>query len=314
VSRKTPDTGCRLPAARQIDCEQAEVLVSRRLDGELSDADARVLNAHLATCAECRAVLESWSRQDDCVEESLTRLFASKQSRNDVTEARPLIPRRFVWVPMSLAASQVLALTGLTIYFLFFGSPASAPQSAVVPRGPIATRDTSTTPPVAPVVARIEEKMPAPLARVAEPPALVTTLTPARVAEEPVSQAVLGATETVQVPALVEFVLATPQQGLAAPRELDNVQLVFTIHADGDSLEQNGRIVLLGDILNGRGIVRIVEQNGRKRDVFQQDVNSLSAPLREIVESFLQNCARPEFRQRLAAAQKSAAPPAHTRK
>ena len=41
-----------------MNCEQALAAISARLDGELSEAESRELDAHLASCASCRALAE----------------------------------------------------------------------------------------------------------------------------------------------------------------------------------------------------------------------------------------------------------------
>jgi hypothetical protein len=47
-----------------VNCEQANNLISARIDGEIDDADRFALDAHLAECAGCRAVAEALAGQD----------------------------------------------------------------------------------------------------------------------------------------------------------------------------------------------------------------------------------------------------------
>ena len=47
-----------------VDCEQAANLISSRIDGELAEADAAALDAHLSACAACRGVMEASELQD----------------------------------------------------------------------------------------------------------------------------------------------------------------------------------------------------------------------------------------------------------
>jgi anti-sigma factor RsiW len=52
-------------------CETATNLISSRIDGEISAAEAKMLDEHLATCAGCRATMETLSAQDADLTRSL---------------------------------------------------------------------------------------------------------------------------------------------------------------------------------------------------------------------------------------------------
>lgn len=60
-----------------MNCEHAANLISARIDGELPADEAAALDAHLAGCAECRAVQEATELQDA----ALLRAFAPERSQ-----------------------------------------------------------------------------------------------------------------------------------------------------------------------------------------------------------------------------------------
>jgi hypothetical protein len=55
-----------------VDCEEAANFISARIDGEIGAGDAAGLDAHLAECAACRAMLEGMGLQDA----AMVRAFA----------------------------------------------------------------------------------------------------------------------------------------------------------------------------------------------------------------------------------------------
>jgi len=90
-------------------CEEAENLISARIDGELpmGDPAAVALDAHLAGCAACRATADATQVQDA----TLVRAFApGRRSAEAVAErvARVLPSRRRYWLT-ALAASGLAA-------------------------------------------------------------------------------------------------------------------------------------------------------------------------------------------------------------
>src|SRR6202000_1052025 len=56
-------------------CERATLLITRHIDGELADGDARDLRMHLAACAECRRAMETQTSQSRVLAEKLKSLW-----------------------------------------------------------------------------------------------------------------------------------------------------------------------------------------------------------------------------------------------
>jgi predicted anti-sigma-YlaC factor YlaD len=300
-----------LPPAGGIDCNEAELLGSRRLDSELDEADALVLDAHLNACPNCRAALESWSEQGDALEESLQSLWTATESPaapavSPKTEQSIFRPPRSVWLPMGMAASQVLALVGLSIYFVFFGSPASAPQVTERQPEPASAPDilaTPATPFVSPPYQGGENRAPE-VALSSE--ALAAPLDVKIVMSAQSDQVQLS---VVTVPAKAAQPAAPQEIVMAAPRssapliEIGNLSLTFRLADENNSAEQSGRMLLLGDVLHGRGAVRIIDSSGKMQEIAQADIDTLlRSPLREVVRSFIRECARPDVRARLLSA------------
>ena len=108
------------------ECAELEPYLAAHIDGETTAADAGRLNAHLAACPACRMRVTSEKAARDVLHARRDRLVAcaSPQLRQRcaacATEgARPLapsVPRRFVrraWVPLSFAATLLLAVAGV---------------------------------------------------------------------------------------------------------------------------------------------------------------------------------------------------------
>ena len=58
-----------------MNCEQANNLLSARIDGEISPSDSLALDEHLTQCADCRSLADALATQDA----SLTRAFAPRR-------------------------------------------------------------------------------------------------------------------------------------------------------------------------------------------------------------------------------------------
>lgn len=123
-------------------CHEIEALLSPYLDGELETADVRRVEAHLASCDVCRAVLEAMSAHDAAlatssahrpeaewdalaarVEQALDREQADRQR---VDEALPAAaPRRFRWWPRTalLGTAGTLALAVIVALLVPWGGP-----------------------------------------------------------------------------------------------------------------------------------------------------------------------------------------------
>jgi hypothetical protein len=125
-----------------ITCDDAQLLVSGRLDGALSDTETAQLDAHLVGCAECRAVardLESL-HADAAMLPVMTPsrdLWAGIEARIEApvvsldSQRRPLA--RWTSRQVAAAAAVLMAVTAGGTWFAATRTPASAPQVAAAP-------------------------------------------------------------------------------------------------------------------------------------------------------------------------------------
>lgn len=60
------------------DCERAQLLITRHIDGEAGPGDAQALRRHIDGCARCRKMLESQTRQSHRVAVALQTLWPSE--------------------------------------------------------------------------------------------------------------------------------------------------------------------------------------------------------------------------------------------
>lgn len=291
---KDSESGNIATPAAPLACEEAELLVSRRIDGELKADEVARLDAHLRVCGNCRSSLESWKDHSELLDESLDGLW-TKPSPSVLATARfqkkPPVTR-CLWVPVGMVASQCLAVIGLAVYFLLSNSRVEAPQAVIpLPRFDAPVLQPRQRPPVELVRPAPKEVVVAPEPTPQSPPAEPRMdLIPEATAPVPASTDHAGFAAIETVPAV----------------EIDNVGMSYTIPAD-EGQGEAGRVHLLGDVATGRAVLRIVSVNGAVREVAQKDVDTLvEAPLRGILKRFLQECSRPELRARFAEALKKA--------
>ncbi|GIW03671.1 MAG: hypothetical protein KatS3mg059_0291 [Thermomicrobiales bacterium] len=110
--------------------EEAEALISARLDAPLSPAQNRALLAHLATCRQCRAFAAQMEIMSRALRE-LPRLPASplvsRQVRERIHAGRPwwsrLTPAAFGsrWGAMPIAAVTMVLLVALATVLIVRG-------------------------------------------------------------------------------------------------------------------------------------------------------------------------------------------------
>lgn len=127
-------------------CDRVRALLPHHADGELSEADARVIREHLAGCAECRKAAAEWTALNRIVDEGLRRAEPAPADEVDAAirrlrQARPIwqaapAPVRFwrSWAP--IAGLAALALMIAAVGF-------SLPQPSLVDAG-AAIRDQTT--------------------------------------------------------------------------------------------------------------------------------------------------------------------------
>jgi anti-sigma factor RsiW len=104
--------------------DRLEILISRRLDGELSDADARELDALLAADPAARRSFSEAARLDRMVAAALPGVLSAEQP----CPAIPIrsIGRRREWINHSLVAA-IAACFAMVV--LFRGDPSSQPPT-----------------------------------------------------------------------------------------------------------------------------------------------------------------------------------------
>jgi anti-sigma factor RsiW len=117
-----------------IACEHAGVLIERRLDGEASPADDALLDAHVATCPSCAALLE----QETALDAALAARFhgaVPSPRLADAVRARVALerPAPAAWIPDALnAAGLVLSLAVTLPVAAWWGGPVGVAVSLAV--------------------------------------------------------------------------------------------------------------------------------------------------------------------------------------
>jgi predicted anti-sigma-YlaC factor YlaD len=105
-------------------CARARFWVSLRVDGELSELEGALLDAHLARCAECAAFAAGTSA-------STTWLRGAELERPaPITVAVPRAPRR---AAVALVAAAALMATGLVAGFVHGTGSTAGRQTALRP-------------------------------------------------------------------------------------------------------------------------------------------------------------------------------------
>lgn len=111
-----------------MNCHQAEELLSRALDGELSQEHLAALDAHVASCASCRALRDEWSKysgmlRDQSIEPAQTAeaLWADVQRAirlqgdHPEDDALPVFGWRLRWAGVMIVA----VLLGMSAFGLW---------------------------------------------------------------------------------------------------------------------------------------------------------------------------------------------------
>ena len=117
--------------AAGIQCEQAEVLISRHVDGEIHASDLGMLHSHLKTCVKCSCSLETWLHHSRNITSELDNMWPGRVAQRSTARwhgnkypklSLPKTPQG-----LSLNASQVLACAGVLFYIFFYDLPVQAP-------------------------------------------------------------------------------------------------------------------------------------------------------------------------------------------
>lgn len=299
-----------------IDCERAELFMSRQIDGELDAADLPLLRAHLVLCRDCREQAVHWTVQSDLLSQSLNDLTPAADKQRKVARAETRKPKvsatRTFALPAGMIAAQVLAMAGL---FLSFSGTAEAPHTArnrapksepkveielampLVEKKPAVEKiDVSTVLAQAEILKseHVETPLPAPVA--------VNEIKAFEIAPILVESAQPVA-PVIAAPKKQEHVLAAIGE-TSIPKIISNVSTVYSISADSvrGVEEEHGRIEVLGDVLAGKAVIRLSDWTGNVKEIAQADIAAtLKSPHREIVERFLEQCSQPNFQRRFEA-------------
>lgn len=196
-----------------MNCEESRGLIAAALYGPLNTGDRQSLEAHLASCADCRresgelsGVKQALGRtepadvQGDAFAAAIRRKLGKKT-------ARPIAPPRPLWViPASLAAAVTLVIVGVVLY-------PREPRVEVSVRPPDVLPAPKPTPRIPePPAPEIKPPTPAPVVPAPPPPAPVPAPVPEPVkptpepAPEPVPPPAPALRETVAVMARIESV------------------------------------------------------------------------------------------------------------
>jgi len=258
-----------------IDCGFAELLISRRVDGELAPDDSPLLDAHLAACPACRERDREWLHQSSHLNDNMTVLWP------ETPKPKPRLKNQF-WLPLGVIASQAAALVGIAIYLNFFATSAQAPKlSHDDPR----------------ILQRKSHQSGA------QKPALFL---PSDAPQDalPVSTVADAVPPFPAIP-VIETLAAFVPPPLAAMREvlipklIPNVSIEYTLADPAGGAAISGRMDVLGDIINDRAVIRIRDSKSGIKDIAQGDINALlQDPERRVARRLVAACQTPELRKR----------------
>ncbi|HYG77202.1 MAG TPA: zf-HC2 domain-containing protein [Planctomycetota bacterium] len=267
-----------------IDCDFAEVLISRRLDGELAPEDVPLLESHLKNCSACREREAEWFGHAVLLKESLSTLVPEKKQR--ATRRRSPL-----WVPVGMVASQAAALLALAVYLNFIATPAQAPKLSSAPQQ-------QPAPAAQPAPAQAEDtEVPLPTDLLPESDAVAQNVTHP-IEEE---QRHLFKDAPIERPADIQKEPAplAAMREVIIPRLIPNVSIEYTLRGSDGGREISGRMDILGDILNDRAVIRIRDSRSGLKEVAQADINTLlAADERAVARRLVAACKTAELRSR----------------
>jgi len=138
-------------------CEEAEELLLKQRDGELSDAEARLLEEHVGACERCRRFRDALGRVEGFLKAErgappvvrdpsalwarVSRDLAERKPDRAETGGRPQTPRVLSarWLRVNAVAAGVVAVVGLMVAYALWGR-ATAARRDVTARGQAAVR------------------------------------------------------------------------------------------------------------------------------------------------------------------------------
>jgi anti-sigma factor RsiW len=122
------------------DCRDLDSLLAPYVDGEAQAADSAAVDAHIRRCPPCRDRLEAEQEVREILVSHRDSLRSSASadlrrrcdaSRSVAVPSRPAVRLLRSWVPLSMAATLVLAVAGVFLYGLRGGAEALAAQLAL---------------------------------------------------------------------------------------------------------------------------------------------------------------------------------------
>jgi predicted anti-sigma-YlaC factor YlaD len=116
---------------RRIFCERARAWAALQSDGELSTFEQRLLDAHVARCAECRAFALSVAAVTGALRDAPLVPLSHPVSIRGLHRPRRFAPRRAVYSAGAAAAAAVMALA------VGLGMSVRAGEKSVAPSIPV---------------------------------------------------------------------------------------------------------------------------------------------------------------------------------
>ncbi len=283
-------------------CERVAVLITRYIDGELSGADAHDLRQHLAGCPACRHALDAQSQQSRLLNESLRALWkiedrAARKKKAVAANYSNILTNRYSKA-IACAAMAACAFLYATTARLSVGGPKSngpdkaSPTAHITPiRAPedVASEDTTQV-----VNARSEvidgDGIPS-----ASSDAIANAPAVQIVVEDVPPLAIETAKRAATVVTIPYAMLATP----VPIKPIPGVELSYSAPGQ-NGVPEAGRVTLLGDVLNGKGIVRIETNRGETIDAAQTEMNAvLTESQRMAARKLLKACSDEINRKRI---------------
>jgi len=116
-----------MPKVRQSTCDRARTWVSLRLDGELSELEGALLDAHLGRCQTCRTAVA-------VIEATTQAIRSAPPERPSVALAIPRTRGRSSLRPFYAAAAAMLSFVVVLTGLGAFGAAHVVAKSAATPK------------------------------------------------------------------------------------------------------------------------------------------------------------------------------------
>ncbi len=307
-------------------CERANLLITRHIDGELAEGDARDLRMHLATCSECRRAMDVQTSQSQELAEKLKSLWAANDC--DARKKKDF-PALNSWMNVLQVLPKIAACAAFMAGTLYLASTAFAPspskeeQPAVV-NSRVDAKKEETRPELKPSSPAVSSTAPARAESLANPDTpcgfaevstfdedFETALAPNTEESAPAQIAPIEKFVALENPVVVSAPESLPiasehaEQTLAALSDpaplkpLPGVSLDYSLVTAFGAREE-GRVTLLGDVLNGKACVRLETESGDVLEAAQDDIDTVfDAPHAALARRLLRECEAPINRKRL---------------